>query len=488
MLLTLLAPVPEQSQIPTLWQNSEVRVAVEVAFRSNPLDATLLWEDITDYVNEISITRGRSGELDRFQPSTAAITVSSTSRDFDPEYASGGWYGYVLPNRPIRVRVQYDAGSGLTEYFVWQGFVDEWPQDHTGLAAAQVTIPCSDAFAWLATVPFDSPFAGEVALDVSGSGGPAHWYRLGEAVGTATAVDAIGSINAEYRNTPTLGAQSLIAGSSDTAVTFVDQSDDQVYIGSPVITSPVFAVEFMHQGADPGTTNYWFHTSNVAGAGGEASRVYVQSYLDASQTIRLSAFDAAAGGVEIQGLWSAASIIDGEPHHVVVGLTESFEPRCYIDGVLATPIRISGRCPTSFSASLAYAAIGNHHMTSPSNGIGGTMDEFIIWDGVFPSASRIAAHAAAALTSWTGDTTAELAGRVLDAVGWPAAYQAIGTGATIGSGEGLSGTAYDVLMTLNDTEGGQCYVDGQGRIVFRGRGEIGSDTRSATSQAVFGDV
>lgn len=485
MLLTLLAPVPEQSQIPTLWQNSEVRVAVEVAFRSNPLDATLLWEDITEYVNEISITRGRSGELDRFQPSTAAITVSSTSRDFDPEYASGPWYGYVLPNRPIRVRVQYDAGSGLVEYFVWQGFVDEWPQDYTGLAAAQVAIPCSDAFAFISNRVTVSPFETRLIDDLLGDDPPTAWFRLGETTGTV-AVDQIAGDNATYVQGPTFGA-GLVASSTDGSVGLTATAG--VEFPGTVITQIPFAVEFMFQGDDlsPAADSYLFWCSHLTTPSYAFATSYVSLEHLGSGTIEYRVSDSLAGYTRLYGTFAAAAMFDGEPHHVVFRVDEESDPRLFIDGVLASrAVSTSGKVLASEFTPMIYGALGAHD-NAPTVGVIGSYDELLIWDGVSPTATRIAARAEAAL-GFPGSTTAERVDSVLDTIGWPAWLRDIGTGSTVCSTDGMSGGVYDQIMVLADTEGGQCYVDGRGRIVFRGRSEIGSDTRSAVSQAVFGDA
>lgn len=482
-LLTVLAPTAAQQQIPTLWQGSDVRMAVEVAFRSNPLADVLLWEDITDYVREVSITRGRSGELDRFQPSTAAITVASTGRDFDPEYTSGPWYGYVLPNRPIRVRVQYDAGAGLVEYPVWQGFVDEWPQDYTGISAAQVAIPCSDAFAWLiqqATPP--TPFEAELLSDLAGDEPPTSWYRLGEATGTV-ATDRLGGASGTYVSTPTLGATGLPLGSTDTAVTFA--ATESVRFPSSILTTLPWAVEFVFSGTTwsqnpDGATLFW------AMSGSYGYRIYIDDLptfpgLD----LIIVDFEATLG---VDQRVAAASILDGSPHHLVAGVAADGQPFLYVDGVRSVTADSWNPLPAPPSVTWELCGKGDTGGTPSTGGQAGTYDEFVVWNGVQPSAARIAARAEAALTGWPAETTAVRAGRVLDVLGWPDTYRDVGTGATTVSAGATNSNGYDQLMTLADTEGGQCYVDGQGRIVFRGRTEMGSDTRSAVSQAVFGDA
>jgi hypothetical protein len=51
----------------------------------------------------------------------------------------------------------------------------------------------------------------------------------------------------------------------------------------------------------------------------------------------------------------------------------------------------------------------------------------------------------------------------------------------------LEGNALDLLFLTADTELGEVYIDGAGKLVFRNRLAILTDTRSNTSQATFGD-
>ena len=90
------------------------------------------------------------------------------------------------------------------------------------------SIDSHSAAAWegiSVTVNNTSPYAAIVASD----GAVAHW-RLGEASGT-TAGDAVGSNDAAYVGSPTLGVTSLLSAETDTAVDF-DGVDDYVNISN----------------------------------------------------------------------------------------------------------------------------------------------------------------------------------------------------------------------------------------------------------------
>lgn len=77
--------------------------------------------------------------------------------------------------------------------------------------------------------------------------------------------------------------------------------------------------------------------------------------------------------------------------------------------------------------------------------------------------------------------------RILDSVSWPAADRVIATGNSTLQATTLEGDALAELQLTADSELGECYVDGAGRVVFRNRLALLTDTRSNISQATFGD-
>lgn len=483
-LLTLLAGTSAQQRLPTSWfdASSGVSAAVECAFQSAPLADTQLWEDLTGSVKGLTVNRGRSKELDRFQPSTCAVTLAATDRRFDPEYSSGPHYGYIKPNRRLRVRTQMQVSGVWTDYFLWEGFVDEWPQDYDPFVA-EVTVPCSDAFAYLTVIPTDIPFAMELAQDIAGSSPPTTWYRFDEGSGASTASDVFGSNHATYRNSPTLGSDTLVVG-GESAVSFTPvESNVRAPVG--IITGFPFAVEFMYDG----THDDMSFNGNIEGDFTGLSTGWMAFQAGAGSPARINwrLFVSSPDRYPFYAVANAA-VNDGSPHHVVVGADANATPFIYIDGVYsidATQTFQTGGVPTW--PTYTYWTIGNSE-ASPSSGMTATFDEFVVWNGVVPSASRIAARASAALLGWAGDTTAERATHILDGCGWPSGLRSIGTGSTVCDPTGFGVSVYDYLMTLTDTERGQCYVDGKGRITFRGRTNLTGDTRSTVSQATFSDA
>jgi hypothetical protein len=86
-----------------------------------------------------------------------------------------------------------------------------------------------------------------------------------------------------------------------------------------------------------------------------------------------------------------------------------------------------------------------------------------------------------------GETSAARIARILDSAGWSATDRLISAGGVTVQETTLEGGVLDELQLVGDTEIGEVYIDGAGRVVFRTRTALITDTRSNISQATFGD-
>jgi hypothetical protein len=91
-------------------------------------------------------------------------------------------------------------------------------------------------------------------------------------------------------------------------------------------------------------------------------------------------------------------------------------------------------------------------------------------------------------TVGAGEDTGARINRILDNMGWPAAERNIAAGKTTVQGTDLSANAWAEIVLTSDTELGEVYFDVDGKLTFRNRHALSTDTRSNTSQAVFGDA
>lgn len=147
---------------------------VEVAFDDGPYVVSPTWTDITAYVYECNITRGRDDDWSQFYGS-ANLVLNNRTRRFDPFYTSGPYYGKLTPRRQLRVR----ATHGGTTYDVFRGFVQGWPPAWTDAGTnSTVSISCFDALQLLGSNPLPVEWARSYILSTN----PRHYYPCEEPV------------------------------------------------------------------------------------------------------------------------------------------------------------------------------------------------------------------------------------------------------------------------------------------------------------------
>jgi hypothetical protein len=99
--------------------------------------------DLTEYVRQISIRRGRNIMRDQYEAGTATVRVLDPLSYFNPQNTASPYYGYLTPLRKLRVAATY-AG---TSYFLYSGYTTEYRYTYPqGQETGYVDIVCNDAF------------------------------------------------------------------------------------------------------------------------------------------------------------------------------------------------------------------------------------------------------------------------------------------------------------------------------------------------------
>jgi hypothetical protein len=94
-----------------------------IAFSSVYNDTTPDWVDVIGYAQSLSGQRGRQDELSICEPGTYSMVLRNTDDRFNPDNASGPYYGQLRPNKRFRVGAtvlgtDYPIFTGWTESFV----------------------------------------------------------------------------------------------------------------------------------------------------------------------------------------------------------------------------------------------------------------------------------------------------------------------------------------------------------------------------------
>lgn len=104
--------------------------------------------DVTQYVSSVSITRGKSRELDRFTAGTASVVLHNESRIFDPFNSAGTFFGQILPRKQIVIET-----NGVRTF---TGYVDDWDFTYDISGKSFAIVSAIDGFSILSAAELSS--------------------------------------------------------------------------------------------------------------------------------------------------------------------------------------------------------------------------------------------------------------------------------------------------------------------------------------------
>ena len=129
--------------------DSNVTLTVEVAFNSNPLDASPSFTDISAFVRSFDIKRGRNNELGQFPAGTLQVVLSNADNRFNPTNTTSPYFDSssgktkIQPLKRIRVKALYDSVT----YIIFEGFLDTIPVKYPNNGSdSTVILTATDAF------------------------------------------------------------------------------------------------------------------------------------------------------------------------------------------------------------------------------------------------------------------------------------------------------------------------------------------------------
>lgn len=100
--------------------------------------AGALFYDVTEYVQGVSISRGKSRLLDKFNAGVASVVFDNTNRYFDPTYTASPFYGNIIPRREIRISVN--------SVYQFYGVIDDWNLEYEQQGKQTAIALASDGF------------------------------------------------------------------------------------------------------------------------------------------------------------------------------------------------------------------------------------------------------------------------------------------------------------------------------------------------------
>lgn len=126
-------------------------IGVFMAWTGTPYEVnpTGGWTEISGYVRQITLRRGRQDDLQQFPPGAAQLVLDNRDRYFDPfnTSAPAPFYGNLVPRKQIRIVANWNG----VEYPLFRGYVAGWPVEYAdGGTDSTVTIDCFDVLGLMA--------------------------------------------------------------------------------------------------------------------------------------------------------------------------------------------------------------------------------------------------------------------------------------------------------------------------------------------------
>jgi hypothetical protein len=146
----------------TLVSGEQIEVLCELGFPANPftlddavlgvldddyLDGTLLGDDVSAYISDLTITRGRSDEFESFRAGIMTMTLVDNARRFDPLNQSSPYWDTTTGKSGVQPRRKVTVKSGGVAIFT--GRITEIDVNYD-YQLSTVTITAADDFVLLA--------------------------------------------------------------------------------------------------------------------------------------------------------------------------------------------------------------------------------------------------------------------------------------------------------------------------------------------------
>jgi hypothetical protein len=432
-------------------------VGVFISFTDGPYVADPNWVEVTQYVRDINVKRGRGNDLQQFPSGSANLTLDNRTRIFDPFNTAGTYYGNLKPRRQIKIVGQW---AGVT-YPIFRGFIAGWPVGYSdGGKDSTVDIDCFDAMGLLAT----EKTASDPLYSYTKSLLPTDYWRCADDASSTVLLNDIRNntmISAYAPNPKFTSVESLTTSIKTTAASLVQYAT--AIRATPTLTLTPSSLSISCWMKQNSTTQQSFEVWRGS--------IRMVAQMTSSGLVVRVWYATISAGTRYTTAAISTSTLDA--HHICVAWDKDATTfKVYIDGIeMAITI-------TSFADTKAYVDYESMQW--------GIFQEYSIYDRVLSASEVLSLYNYGALQ--IKESTTSRATRILSDSSFPIALRNI-TATPIAQVNDVTtnSTTLNELQIVNSSEGGELYVDRLGYLTLLDREYFGA-TRSAVSQMSFVDT
>jgi len=437
-------------------------VGVFISFTDGPYVYEPTWVEVTQYVRDINVRRGRGNDLQQFPSGSANLTLDNRTRIFDPFNTASIYYGNLKPRRQIKIVGQYNSIT----YPIFRGFIAGWPVGYSdGGKDSTVQIDCFDALGLLASEVFPANFVDEYTRSLS----PTHYYKIDDGPTATELKDQFSNLSIPQRDFGTRFYESppLAMGLKSSALYFDTAFTDAT--PTPTGAQTKLSMAFWNRGTSSEAAADYF--SALCASGGLKIKIQFSSGTAGFPRIIFSTTT-----TEYIRTFNTAGIIrfDQATHFAFTFDSATLSLIAYINGE-ATPTTLT---TTTAGAS---SIVDNVNLENT------TIQELTIYDKVL-SADEVGLLYAFA-TARVKETTLARMNRLISGTSISTSLTSfdsttISTVLDIGVTESILNEVQKVVLS----EAGEFFVSSSGLLTFFGNDWFASKTRSNTSQVSFTDT
>ena len=434
---------------------------VFIAWNDGPYVANPGWTEITPYVREISIRRGRADDFEQFDTGTAQLVLDNRARTFDPFYTSGPNYLKLTPRRQIKIVAQI----GGVNYDVFRGYVAGWPVTWSEAGYdSTVTIQAFDALGLMANEQVPTDWPGYVI----GALNPIHYWKANDARTSSTIIDK-----------PASGQVDLTLSLLADGVKFEQAPLSDGCVGNSLYVENIYSgLKAAPATLQPDMTlTTMMSNPNPTGVSGQINAYAQGNYIWVYWSVQASTLTIDCSNATTYRTSQFTIRVSSQPIHLAVVMTANAggtpAMSVYVNNVLQT---------ATLTASGARGATAQESMNLNR----ATFQEIALFASALSTSNLTDIYSAC--TGRFSETSTARMNRLIGTTTYPtllASFTAspAATVAEIGSGTGV----IPEMQLVADSEGGEIYVSKSGILTTTNRTDVFNATRSANVQATITD-